>query len=328
MGKAQVKKKFAKSEEVGAKNQQFKKNKLNAFEVHINKEKFKILGRTLPADKGLPGVSRSKAIKKRKQTLGNEFQRRFKDNKFRDKRLGRHSEMTDEEIAQARFTEERISQYKSKKGSIYNLDDNEMLTHKGQTLAELEKYDDVVVSDSDDDGGRLDADFTKIAHFGGGGDSDSENEDDDHNKRKTAIEDLIADQKRRKVENLKEKEEVNMLTDQLDDQWKNLQLLMAKMTDDGTQEKPKPDTYDKTVKELIFERRGEPTDKLKSEKEILEKEKKRLEELEKQRIARMNGDFEKKKTVAPSHRSADALDEDYYVGEEPDNSDEGNYFYL
>lgn len=36
----------------------------NPFEVHVNKKKHEILGRKMKHDRGLPGVSRSKAIKK------------------------------------------------------------------------------------------------------------------------------------------------------------------------------------------------------------------------------------------------------------------------
>jgi nucleolar protein 14 len=37
---------------------------LNPFEVHVNKQKFNVLGRKLKNDRGLPGVSRSKALNK------------------------------------------------------------------------------------------------------------------------------------------------------------------------------------------------------------------------------------------------------------------------
>lgn len=40
------------------------KKQLNPFEVHINKEKFKVLGKRSKNDRGLPGVSRAKAMKK------------------------------------------------------------------------------------------------------------------------------------------------------------------------------------------------------------------------------------------------------------------------
>lgn len=38
--------------------------KLNPFEVHINREKLKVLGKKSKHDRGLPGVSRAKAIQK------------------------------------------------------------------------------------------------------------------------------------------------------------------------------------------------------------------------------------------------------------------------
>jgi len=37
---------------------------LNPFEVHVNRQKFEVLGRKLKNDRGLPGVSRAKALKK------------------------------------------------------------------------------------------------------------------------------------------------------------------------------------------------------------------------------------------------------------------------
>ena len=41
-----------------------KEVKNNPFEIHTNKRKHDILGRKLKHDTGLPGISRSKAIKK------------------------------------------------------------------------------------------------------------------------------------------------------------------------------------------------------------------------------------------------------------------------
>lgn len=37
---------------------------LNPFEVHVNRQKFQVLGRKSKADRGLPGVARAKALKK------------------------------------------------------------------------------------------------------------------------------------------------------------------------------------------------------------------------------------------------------------------------
>ena len=43
---------------------EIKQLKSNPFEIHTNRRKHDILGRNLKHDKGLPGISRSKAIKK------------------------------------------------------------------------------------------------------------------------------------------------------------------------------------------------------------------------------------------------------------------------
>lgn len=41
-----------------------KKKVMNPFEVHLNRQKYEVLGRKVKNDRGLPGVSRAKAMKK------------------------------------------------------------------------------------------------------------------------------------------------------------------------------------------------------------------------------------------------------------------------
>lgn len=278
------------------------KKKLNPFEVHVNKEKFTVLNRKLKHDKGMPGISRSKAIQKRKKTLGAEFKVLHKNNKFSDNRIGKYG-MSKEQAADARLIAERLSQFKSKRQAIYNLNEDEVLTHKGQTLEEIEQFHDTISDEDDDDEiGKLDAEFTETAHFGGDGDEIAAA------KRKSAIDDLIAETKRRKAEVSKEKEEVSELTHKLDESWKNLIPLMK--LDENNDEKPKPDDFDRALKEMVFEPRGTVTDKLKSEEKLLRTEKWRLQSLEMERIDRMKGLTEDEKK--PQHRSADDLDDGYY----------------
>lgn len=278
----------------------------NPFEVHTNREKISILGRKLKHDKGMPGVSRAKAIKRRKDTLGREYLQQHKVNKFKDERVGKYG-MSREDAANARFIAERLNQYKSKKQSLFNLNDNEaVLTHKGQTLEELEQFHDTISDDDDDDEiGKLDAEFTGVAHFGGGHDAEG-----DSTKRKNAIDDLIADQKRRKAEITIEKETVYQLTNKLDENWKDLLSLMN-LKKDQNEDKPKPDDFDRALKEMVFEPRGTVTDKLGAEEKLLQKEKVRLERLEKERQDRMLGVTEEDKK--PKHRSADDLDDGYFA---------------
>lgn len=46
------------------------------------------------------------------------------------------------------------------------------------------------------------------------------------------------------------------------------------------EEKRTADDYDKTVRQLAYERRGQPTDRLKTEAELAKLEKEKLEKLE------------------------------------------------
>lgn len=280
------------------------KKGLNPFELHTNREKISVLGRRLKHDKGMPGISRAKATQKRKQTLGREFLQKNKTNRFKDNRIGRFG-MSEEDAANARFIAERLQQYKTKKKeSKFNLNESEdVLTHKGQTLEEVEQFHDTISDDDDDDElGKLDAEFTGAAHFGG-----KSLETD--GKRKNAIEDLIADQKRRKAEISLEKEVVSNLTHKLDENWRDLVTLMN-LKKDQDEDKPKPDDFDRTLKEMIFDRRGTVSDKLGTEEKVLKKEKARLERLEKERLERMHGITEEDKKT--KHRSADDLDDGYF----------------
>lgn len=285
------------------------KNSHNPFEMHVNREKISVLGQKLKHDKGMPGISRSKATQKRKETLGREFLQKNKTNRFKDNRIGRFG-MSHEDANNARFIAERLQQYKTKKKeSKFNLNEGEdMLTHKGQTLEEIEQFHDTISDDDDDDDemGKLDAEFTESAHFGG------RNFEVD-GKRKNAIEDLIADQKKRKAEILIEKETVSNLTHKLDENWRDLVPLMN-LTKDQDEDRPKPDDFDRALKEMVFDRRGTVTDKLGTEEKQLKKEKARLERLEKERIDRMHGITEEEKK--PKHRSADDLDDGYFLSAE------------
>lgn len=154
----------------------------------------------------------------------------------------------------------------------------------------------------------------KAAHFGGGSDEEGGANQKD---RKTVIEELIAESKKRKVEKLRENEEIFEKTKALDDDWKDLIPLVniMKKTDEDIEKAPQDD-YDKMVREMVFEPRGEPAEKLKTEEEIARQEKQRLENLERERLFRMRGEDLDEKVV--NHRSADDLDDGYFAAEEVD----------
>ncbi|KOX78543.1 Nucleolar protein 14 [Melipona quadrifasciata] len=292
------------------KRSQEKKKSLNPFEVHINRDKQNVLGRKSKADKGLPGVSRAKAIKKRKDTLLQEYKLKHKSNLFLDRRIGeKNSFMNEEDKALARFTAERIKAHKKK--SIYNLNDEEVLTHRGQTLEEIEKFDDPKsddeYSDNENGSGKLDNKFVNEAHFGGGVLSKSES----GKSRKDLIDELIAESKKRKAERQKIREQTIDLTEKLDSEWRDLLPIVsaANKNVEETTVHAKTDDYDIAVRELKFEAKGTPSDKLKSEEEIVKEEKEKLETLEADRVARMQGLINTNNTI--KHKSADDLDDGF-----------------
>ncbi|XP_033167149.1 nucleolar protein 14 homolog [Drosophila mauritiana] len=292
----------------------------NPFDVHVNKEKFKILGRICKHDRGMPGVSRAKALQKRAQTLGQQFAVKHKTNRFRDNRIGKHlsGDQLTESVMNARYLAEKMSQVRSnQKAEKFNLNDDELLTHRGQTLEEIEQYRDERSDDEELDDEALDADFTAAAHFGGEGDSAQD--------RQAAIDEMIVEQKRRKNEIAKEKDEVFDLTEKLDANYKLLLPLVAKATKDEQDAKPPPDAYDKLLKEMIFEPRGSVADKLINPDELAKQEAARLEKLENERLRRMRADGEEEEEASiakPKHRSADDLDDGYFLAGEGDEGDD------
>ncbi|NXJ06730.1 NOP14 protein, partial [Odontophorus gujanensis] len=291
----------------------------NPFEVKVNRQKFNILGRKTKNDVGLPGVSRSKAIKKRTQTLLKEYKEKEKTNVFKDKRFGEYNtKISPEEKMIKRFTLERQQNFGKK--NIYNLNEDEELTHYGQSLAEIEKLNDIIDSDSDtEERGALSAELT-AAHFGGGGGllrkkAASEQEDEEEEKpksRKELIEELIAKSKKDKQERQSRRESALELTEKLDNDWKEIQTLMARKPPkserkDEEVEKPKPDEYDMIVRELGFEMKAKPSERMKTEEELAKEEEARLQKLEADRLRRMRGIDEQENKKKPSHVSADDL---------------------
>uniref|UniRef100_A0A8C0FHK6 NOP14 nucleolar protein n=1 Tax=Bubo bubo TaxID=30461 RepID=A0A8C0FHK6_BUBBB len=293
--------------------------KSNPFEVKVNRQKFNILGRKTKNDVGLPGVSRSKAIKKRTQTLLKEYKEREKTNVFKDKRFGEYnSKISPEEKMIRRFALERQQNYGKK--NIYNLNEDEELTHYGQSLAEIEKLNDIVDSDSDtEERGTLSAELT-AAHFGGGGgllrkkaSSGQQDEEEEKPKsRKELIEEMIAKSKLEKQERQNRRESALELTEKLDNDWKEIQTLIARKAPkserkDKEAEKPKPDEYDMIVRELGFEMKAKPSERMKTEEELAKEEQARLQKLEADRLRRMRGIDEQANKKKPSHVSADDL---------------------
>ncbi|KAJ8316910.1 hypothetical protein KUTeg_004814 [Tegillarca granosa] len=237
--------------------------KINPFEVKINRQKQDVLGRKISKhDKGMPGLSRSKAIKKRKQTLLQEYNHRFKSNKFVDKRFGENdATLSVEDKMMKRFVIERMRKDKHNKFSLSEGESE--LTHYGQSLSEIEKFDDPVISDDEDDEeeGRINAKLVAQEHFGGLLEM-SNFESIDKRPWKERMEELISKSKKERHARQMEKEKSQEMTEKIDEEFKDVRFLLAA---------------------------GMATDRLKTDEEIAKEEKEKLEKLEQDRIRRMNG---------------------------------------
>uniref|UniRef100_UPI00358EE9A5 nucleolar protein 14-like n=1 Tax=Myxine glutinosa TaxID=7769 RepID=UPI00358EE9A5 len=147
MGKTKQKKNLTEKVQRGKKKHDVKNN---PFELKINRQKFQVLGRKSKHDQGLPGISRSKAIKKRTETLLVEYKQKDKVNSFIDRRFGEFNpNMTVEEKMTKRFMMER--QRRLKKSDLYNLNKGEELTHYGRSLADGQGMTDFIENADDDD---------------------------------------------------------------------------------------------------------------------------------------------------------------------------------
>uniref|UniRef100_A0A665WVJ0 NOP14 nucleolar protein homolog (yeast) n=1 Tax=Echeneis naucrates TaxID=173247 RepID=A0A665WVJ0_ECHNA len=304
--------------------------KNNPFEVKINRKKFDILGRKSKHDVGLPGVSRSKADNKRKETLLKEYKHKNKANKFIDRRFGEYdTKMAPEDKILKRFAMERQRAHDKK--DVYNLNEEEELTHYGQSLAEIEKFNDIVNSDDEsDEKGLLSAELT-ASHFGGGGGgllrkkTSGERQEEDGNQRAKSrqelIEELIQKSKQEKRERQVQREEAQELTEKLDQEWKGIQALMVKKSpkvehSDKQEEKPKLDEYDIMVRELGFEMKAQPSERMKTLEELAKEEREKLQKLEADRLRRMMGDEVGDNAQSQIHISADDLNDGFILDKE------------
>ena len=318
-----------------------KVRKANPFEMRFVKEKHNVVNRKSKTDVGKPGISRAKAIQKRKDTLLQEYKRKDKTNIFVDKRIGeKDTELSAEDKMIARFAAERINQGK-KQGNIFNLGEEETLTHFGKSLADIERYDDPR-SDDDDDGEdptknkKLKASFVEEAHFGGFlTKSDVDYASGKGNTRKDWIEQMIADSKKRKAEKSKDLEEAEEMTHDLDEKWKKLlpESAIARTIYSGKKEDEEendPDDYNKLMRELMFQstKKAEAQERLKTDEEIIKDEKERLEKLESDRNKRMKGEVVSEDNASMNdveHSSGEVIEDPKSdnIGES-DSSDEGD----
>ncbi|CAD5112400.1 DgyrCDS1621 [Dimorphilus gyrociliatus] len=297
-----------------------KPKKDNPFEIRVNKRKYDVLGqKTLKHEKGRPGQSRTRANEIRSKSLLNDYERRKKASYggVIDKRIGENDANLDpEEKNLKRWAAERKAT-----NTLMELDHEDVLTHSGRPLSEIERFDDkdLELSDDDDDG-IISADIVN-EHFGSG------NIGSEATKKtwKERMEEIMVESKKRKYERKLEKDRAQELTETVDAEWKDIMHLVAgsaSSKDGEVSEKKAVDDYDMAVRSLKFDARALAGDKLVDEEEAKQKKiKQKMEERDK-RMKLTNGENGSEKI----HASVDDLDDNFAFGKDSKelNSDQGD----
>ncbi|THH16411.1 hypothetical protein EW146_g4222 [Bondarzewia mesenterica] len=307
--------------------------KFNPFDVKVTKLKHDVGGRKLTGITGKPAQSKQAGIEQRKKTLLKEVEEKGRAGGIVDRRFGENdATMTPEERMLERFTRER---QRASKGVAFNLEDEDELTHYGQSLSKLDDFDNVGLNldDDEEDRGQIDSETVKRAHFGGF--DDDEGNDDEPARKKSKAEvmaEVIAKSKEHKIQRQMDRGKDDNLRHQLDQELDSIRsLLFAPDPLSASLEKPstapfsdaKKDNdqeYDQFVRELVFEKRAKPKDRTKTEEELALEEKEALEKAERRRARRMRGEGDvdsdeegpglgkRKRGV----RSADDLEDDFH----------------
>ncbi|KAJ4474993.1 nucleolar protein 14 [Lentinula aciculospora] len=319
--------------------------KLNPFDIKVTKLKHDVGGRKLKGVTGKPAQSKTAGIEQRKKTLLKEFEERHRAGGIIDRRFGENDpSMSLEERMLERFTKER---QRASKGVAFNLEDEDELTHYGQSLSKLDDFDDIGLEDDDDDdeSGRINEEIVKHMHFGGF--DDDENEDNEEPARKKSkaevMAEVIAKSKGHKIRRQIEKEEGENVRHELDHTFDSLRSLLYAPDPSATGSNSTPlglsdpsgssiastsvvteatfvgtektANYDQAVRELAFDKRAKPKDRTKTEEELAIEEKEALEKAEKRRKKRMlgleNSDSEDEGRSRKRQRGGDDLEDDF-----------------
>ena len=304
----------------------------NPFEGKANKRlKHDVMNRIVPGSKRNPSTETLAKAFQMRQLASNRITGASKSNAFKDHRIGetQHSAtpMTKEEAMLRRLVKERVS--RSKRASKFDLVEDATnqpeLTHRGQILDEFyytnkatNSYLPTETQVADDDlyGATLSRADTEL-HFGGPSyrranastnpygptDAHDVTMGDVHRSKKLELEEIIARSKQQKAEKAKQKDDQANTFHTMDEQFSDLAKLLAwnrnksNSDDDRKKEQNDPeskemDEWNMEVKEYLFTRKVMATDRTKTPEEIATEQAERLHELERRRMARMNGDFE------------------------------------
>ncbi|PVF95514.1 Nop14-like protein [Serendipita vermifera] len=320
--------------------------KFNPFDIKVEKLKHDVGGRKIKGVVGKPSLSKQAGLDQRKKTLLVEYEKKDKVGGVMDRRFGENDPtMSLEERMLGRFTKER---QRASKGTIYNLEDQEELTHYGQSLSKLDDFDNIGLNlddeDAEDDAGQIDANTVKATHFKGFSDDESMDDEDGPPRKKTKAEvmaEVMAKSKEHKYARQLQREQDENMRHTLDEDFDSIRgiLFSGQADKDEANEPPLPSQnesstkppipvesvskdkdYDLFVRELAMDKRAQPKDRTKTEEEIALEEKEALELAEKKRLRRMMGEKEESddetRQVKKRTRGGDDLDDDFILDDD------------
>ena len=245
------------------------------------------------------------------QERRSELKQASKANVFSDQRIGIRSHMSPEDATVARLVRERTRQ--SKRASQFQLDDDAVVTHRGQPITNSSAHFDPghVMLDEEEQGTDLDETETSM-HFGGGGSkSDSAYGHSDlpsqYMSRKTELDEMIMRRKVQKAERQQSKGDQVDAFSAMDGNFRELSRLLsfrdkdkaemehveAKREGRLNEDDQEMAEWDMQMKQFsLATDKVKATDRTKTPEEIAKEEADRLRDLETRRLARMQGDFE------------------------------------
>ncbi|RDB19974.1 Serine/threonine-protein kinase atr [Hypsizygus marmoreus] len=311
--------------------------KLNPFDVKVTKLKHDVGGRKIKGVMGKPAQSKQAGIEQRKKTLLKEYKEKDRAGGIVDRRFGENDPtMSLEERMLERFTKER---QRASRGIAFNLEDEDELTHYGQSLSKLDDFDNVGLGldDDEEEMGQIDADVVSHTHFGGFDDDEEESDEEPARKKSKAevMAEVMAKSKEHKLRRQMERDHEDNVRLELDQDFDALRDLIyaPDPSSTGSNSVPlgirpdavqpailnlvaEPEDYDQHVRELAFDKRAKPKDRTKTEEELALEEKETLEKAERRRRKRMLGleesDSEDEgKSRGKRKRGGDDLDDDF-----------------
>ncbi|KJA29642.1 hypothetical protein HYPSUDRAFT_31595 [Hypholoma sublateritium FD-334 SS-4] len=319
--------------------------RLNPFDVKVTKLKHDVGGRRLKGITGRPAQSKQAGLDQRKKTLLKEYEEKDRAGGIIDRRFGENDPtMSLEERMLERFTKER---QRASKGVAFNLEDEDDLTHYGQSLSKMDDFDNVGLGDEsseEETSGQIQRSIVSKTHFGGFREEEEEEEEPARKKSKAEVmAEVMAKSKEHKFLRQMKRGEEDNVRHELDDQFASLRELIyaPDPSSSGSNSVPlgaretgfkspaeadqttvvpavvEENAYDQHVRELAFDKRAQAKDRTKTEEELALEAKEALEKAERRRRKRMlgldadSGDEEDGKPKGKRKRGADDLDDDF-----------------